>query len=264
MRTLVAQKANRFTGMRDDETEGEAEVGSAVGDEVVDLDDDALLEDDGSGWMPDPEVEGQERFWDGTEWTDQVRPVDEAVETDDEVDEDDEIFDLDDDALLEDDGSGWMPDPEVEGQERFWDGAEWTDQVRVVEEEPKVRGREALPDHVPELQRALAAATTEIDDVETRLSSLFDRGRGRRGAETAAQAPHGAPGAGGEGGPPIHEEFGGPSSEGGGDPMNMGMDGAEEIFGPDDDDEETFAELDAALAAEAPDEPDRRFFKRRS
>ncbi len=70
------------------------------------------------------------------------------------------------------DEEGWRPDPETPGQERFWDGVEWTDQVR-----PDDSGshRAHRPEHVPELQRALAAATADIDAVEDRLSSLFER-----------------------------------------------------------------------------------------
>jgi hypothetical protein len=187
----------------------------------------------------------------------EVRPVD------------DEPDFLQDDALTEDDGSGWRPDPDVEGQERFWDGTEWTDQIRPVEEEPDFRGRQGLPDHVPELQRALAAATADIDEVEARLSSLFERGRGKKtgtdGAAGAVQEAQGAPaGRGAVGEPPIHEEFGGASSEGGAGPINRGGLEAGEAFGSGDDEEAAFAELDAALAAEAPDKTGRRFFKRRS
>jgi hypothetical protein len=55
-----------------------------------------------AGWYP-AGVEGQERYWDGATWTDQVRPV--AV------------------------AAGWYPGG-VPGEERYWDGAAWTDQVR--------------------------------------------------------------------------------------------------------------------------------------
>ena len=131
--------------------------------------------------------------------------------------------------------------------------------MRPVEEEPDFRGRLHLPDHVPELQRALAAATADIDDVEARLSTLFDRGQGKRGrgvAETAGAGPAAVAG------PPIHEEFGGDAStQAGGDPIPPGEEGAG-LFSGDDD--ETFAELDAALASEEPEKPDRRFFRRRS
>ncbi len=166
--------------------------------------------------------------------------------------------DLDGDALIDDDASGWLADPDNAQQERFWDGTEWTDQVRPVEEQD-FRGRQHLPDHVPELQRALAAATADIDDVEARLSTLFDRGKRAGVAATAAPTA--------SAGPPIHEEFGGgggdASSDDGAHPKYMGEEGVGEASG-NDDDEATFAELDAALVAETPEKPDRRFFKRRS
>ena len=70
-----------------------------------------------------------------------------------------------------DNGPGWLPDPQGEAQERYWSGSAWTDRVR-----PAGRSRSMhLPEHVPELQRALAAATADIDEVEDRLSTLFER-----------------------------------------------------------------------------------------
>ena len=167
-----------------------------------------------------------------------------------------------DDALIDDDESGWLPDPDVEGQERFWDGTEWTDQVRPVEEEPDFAARVGIPDHVPELQRALAAATADIDDVEARLSTLFDRGAGksRRGRGASEPASPGTGAAAAE--LSIHEEFGGnPSTQAGGDPIHTNGAGSGVFSG---DDAEAFAELDAALAAEEPEKAERRFFKRRS
>ena len=74
---------------------------------------------------------------------------------------------------------GWLPDPEQEGQERFWDGEAWTDEVRPDGSEDTRLAH--LPEHVPELQRALAAATADIDSVEDRLSTLFDRSEGASG-----------------------------------------------------------------------------------
>ncbi len=70
-----------------------------------------------------------------------------------------------------DNGPGWLPDPEDGDRERYWNGSDWTDRVR-----PAGKGRSLhLPEHVPELQRALAAATADIDAVEDRLSTMFDR-----------------------------------------------------------------------------------------
>ena len=45
-----------------------------------------------------------------------------------------------------------------------------------------------LPDHVPELQRALADATADIDEVEDRLSTLFERTDGAPPRTDAAPA----------------------------------------------------------------------------
>src|SRR6516225_8553048 len=133
MGPLMAKKRDKSTDMTSEAAEAQVAVMAAAGaddeveDEVVEVDDDALIEDDGSAWLPDPDVEGQERFWDGTEWTDEIRPVEDVRPVEGEPD-------LLLDALMEDDGSGWRPDPDVEGQERFWDGTEWTDEVRPVED----------------------------------------------------------------------------------------------------------------------------------
>ncbi len=70
-----------------------------------------------------------------------------------------------------DQAQGWMPDPEHEGEERYWSGSRWTDRVRPAGKAVTMR----LPEHVPELQRALSEATMDIDAVEDRLSTLFDR-----------------------------------------------------------------------------------------
>ena len=53
--------------------------------------------------------------------------------------------------------------------------SEWTTETRLIDSDvPPAH----LPDHVPELQRALAAATADIDEVEERLGLLFDRAAG--------------------------------------------------------------------------------------
>jgi Protein of unknown function (DUF2510) len=111
---------------------------------------------------------------------------------------------MEDDVLSRADGAGeaddglveeaWRLDPEQPGQERFWDGYEWTDQVRPDGSAPP---RAHLPEHTPELQRALAAATADIDAVEDRLSMLFDRAEGRaprakRSSTTLLGAPDGS------------------------------------------------------------------------
>ncbi len=170
-----------------------------------------------------------------------------------------------------DKGPGWLPDPERADQERYWSGSDWTDRVR-----PAGKGRSSLhlPEHVPELQRALAAATADIDAVEDRLSAMFDRTAGVQQPTTSPVTPPPASPSSGrdadddeipglydededgvdEG--PVHEEFAGTTDQGdGGAPEDGEHDGA-------------FTELDAALAAEEPEavEPEgkRGFFRRRS
>ena len=157
-----------------------------------------------------------------------------------------------------DDGPGWLPDPEHEGQERYWNGSDWTDQVRPVGS----TGSLHLPEHVPELQRALAAATADIDQIEDRLSTLFDRTGSPAGAgavhRPAVDAP--APRVPEDG--VLHEEFEADDVDADDDDVDDvdDVDDADEGEGDDD----AFAELDEALAAEAPDKPERRFFRRRS
>jgi len=164
---------------------------------------------------------------------------------------------------------GWLPDPERQGQERYWSGSDWTDRVR-----PAGKGRSLhLPEHVPELQRALAAATADIDAVEDRLSTLFDRNDDVQHPTTSRQTPPPAPPPAAQDGDDeeipglydedvgveddaIHAEFVGATAQGG--------DGLQE----DGDDDGAFTELDAALVAEEPEqvEPEgkRGFFRRRS
>jgi hypothetical protein len=141
------------------------------------------------------------------------------------------------------DAPGWLPDPEGDDQERYWNGSAWTDRVRPVGN----AGSPSVPEHAPDLHRALAAATADIEAVEDRLSRMFERtdDAGGRGAADRGVSvdvtPAGGRGAGGGAG-------------GGAD----------------------FAELDAALAAEEADQPDesgsgpdkgtakRRMFRRRA
>jgi hypothetical protein len=165
-----------------------------------------------------------------------------------------------------DSGPGWLPDPEDENQERYWSGSAWTDRVS-----PAGKGRSFhLPEHVPELQRALAAATTDIEAVEERLSNLFDRAEGRPAPPASSAAPpdpthshdEGAPSADSDDQPIEFED------EDGGDVVGEPIH-AEFTESPDPDeggDAAAFAELDAALATEEPEEAPRRrgLFRRRS
>jgi hypothetical protein len=87
------------------------------------------------------------------------------------------------------------------------------------------------------------AATTDIDAVESRLSTIFERSDGdpKPGASSPPVAPPGAPVADG--------------------------DEILDVHGNDDESDAAFAALDAALASEEPDEPDparRTLFRRRT
>jgi hypothetical protein len=133
---------------------------------------------------------------------------------------------------------GWQPDPEHGDQERYWSGSAWSDRVR-----PTGRGGSShVPEHGPQLHRALAAATTDIDAVEDRLSTLFERSDG-------APKP-------GLSSPPAAR------------PGELVADDDEILdLSVHDEPDVAFAELDAALAAEEPDEPDparRTLFRRRA
>jgi hypothetical protein len=155
---------------------------------------------------------------------------------------------------------GWLPDPEQEGQERFWDGEAWTDEVRPDGSEDTPLAH--LPEHVPELQRALAAATADIDSVEDRLSTLFDRSEGAPGKDPRprpARVPRLVPAEGLE----HHDDDGANDDD---DLLLEDFDEEPEVFedeedeldaGADDDEDEEddeFADLDAALASESPEE----------
>ncbi len=85
---------------------------------------------------------------------------------------------------------GWKPDPEREDQERYWSGSAWTDRVRPAGK----AGSLHLPEHVHHLQRALSAATADIDAVEDRLATLFERsdGGGNSDPHLTAIAPSSA------------------------------------------------------------------------
>ena len=140
---------------------------------------------------------------------------------------------------MDDHAPGWLPDPdpgpEHEGQERYWNGTAWTDRVR-----PAGRARNLhLPEHVPELQRALAAATADIDEVEDHLSDLFDRTDGTAATGVSPSAADDLDealdlGLADEAAVDVDDE-----------PAHAELD--------DGDDDGDFAELDAALATEEPE-----------
>ncbi len=89
-----------------------------------------------AGWYPDPTRRHGERYWAGTHWTEHVRDrgvsrtdplelvadraVSEATRTSDQQQEST-------DATAP---AGWYPSPGVADEERYWDGARWTDYTR--------------------------------------------------------------------------------------------------------------------------------------
>ena len=171
------------------------------------------------------------------------------------------------------DTPGWKPDPERADQERYWSGSAWTDRVRPAGK----AGSLHVPEHVPQLHRALSAATADIDAVEDRLSVLFERtdGLGDSDPRLTATAPLSAlqktslPDAD----PPDEDDD--EILDLYGDEDTAGDEPVESVAGDnparaDDDDpkDAAFTELDAALAAEEPDDPGvpltsrRRWFRR--
>jgi hypothetical protein len=189
------------------------------------------------------------------------------------------------------DAAEWRADSERDDQEGSWGGDARTD-----EGQPGGLGAEfdsvRPPDHVPQLHRAMSEAAEDLDAVEDRLSTLFDRdeGPGPNSATRAASAQRSS----------LHPEFApGSGRSGGGDAalapapdddeiFDLFEDGDGEVGETDDDvaiDEPVvadrmaiigeyeddiggdFAALDAELAAEEPDgpaEPKRRMFGRRA
>jgi hypothetical protein len=88
--------------------------------------------------------------------------------------------------------AGWQPDPDDADQERYWSGSDWTDEVRPAASGRSLGGTNATgatgatrgtdaagthgePDHLPQLHRALSAAVAELDAMDDRISTLFDR-----------------------------------------------------------------------------------------
>jgi hypothetical protein len=171
------------------------------------------------------------------------------------------------------DTPGWKPDPERADQERYWSGSAWTDRVRPAGK----AGSLHVPEHVPQLHRALSAATADIDAVEDRLSVLFERtdGCGHSDQRLTATAPSAAPQETSlpDADPPDEDDD--EILDLYGDEDTAGDEPVESVAGDnparvDDDDpkDAAFAELDAALAAEKPDDPEvqhasrRRWFRR--
>jgi hypothetical protein len=191
------------------------------------------------------------------------------------------------------DAAEWRADSGRDDQERSWDGDAWTDKGQ-----PGGLGAEfdsvRSPDHVPQLHRAMSEAAEDLDAVEDRLSTLFDRDEGP-GSDPATRAPSAqrsslhpefAPSAGTTrsddaalalGHAPDDDEIFDLFEDGDGEAGDTDDDVAIDepvvadrmaIIGEYEDDiGGDFAALDAELAAEEPDgpaEPKRRMFGRRT
>ncbi len=85
-------------------------------------------------WYPDPTRRHGYRYWDGAQWTDQVR--DAGRQTSDPP------------TMPNEATPDWSPDPTRRHGYRYWDGAQWTDQVRDAgrqKSDPPTMGDEAAP-----------------------------------------------------------------------------------------------------------------------
>lgn len=182
----------------------------------------------------------------------------------DVVDSDPDVVDSDPDSDAWDsegsEGAGWFADPDVEGQERYYDGSEWTSETRAADPDAPLAH---LPEHTGELQRALAAATADIDDVEDRLGSLFDRAEqvGERGGRARQQATAEAAGRAAEGTALADSVSQDPTH---GDAEGVAGDGSASGFAGEDDDDDALPELDEDLASEEPEKVKKGLFRRRS
>jgi hypothetical protein len=158
-----------------------------------------------------------------------------------------------------------------QGNTKADDAGRGSDPERGDQERPaRTGGRPRVPEHGPQLHRALAAATADIDAVEDRLSTLFERTEGVPTPRLSRTAPARPPVPLRDDGDDIIELF---------EPGDVNVDEADDVTAAGavtphrelSDEEGTadgaFARLDADLAAETPDEPvatKRRLFRRRS
>jgi hypothetical protein len=226
--------------------EEEGPEGSEVSEHAVDaggLDDsDEILD-----LSDDPDLDASDSDLDASEW------VSHHDDSDDSDDSDD---------WGGSEGSGWFADPNVEGQERYFDGTEWTPDTRPTDPGAPVSH---LPEHTGELQRAMAAATSDIDEVEDRLGTLFDRAeqQGKRGGRARKQAESDATGrrAGEDTAAADSAEQDQDWNE-----EDWLTEDAEDDFsaGGAGDDDDTLAALDEALASEEPEKVKKGLFRRRS
>ena len=164
-------------------------------------------------------------------------------------------------------GAGWRPDPDpdLDGdvdpthprQERYWDGSLWSDRVRPA---GSAGPADRAADHVPQLHRALSAAVDDLDAVDDQISTLFDRTEGERPRPRPADADD------------LIELFADDDvatddDEDTSDDVPAVVDRRDVISEYEELTSGTYADLDAELAAEEPDQPTktkRRMFRRRA
>lgn len=126
------------------------------------------------GWYDDGH--GQQRYWDGKRWTENVLPPEY----------------LEHNALSADTGSappGWYDDGHE--QQRYWDGKQWTERV----EQGTISQPAQQPKTVKEYKRTCRACGTVWHSLASReialnVSSFSNAGLSCCGSDKAAQAQH--------------------------------------------------------------------------
>ena len=163
-------------------------------------------------------------------------------------------------------GAGWRPDPDRPDQERYWDGSLWSDRVRPA---GSAGPADRAADHVPQLHRALSAAVDDLDAVDDQISTLFDRTEGERPRHR--QAGMASPAAPDEDDDFIElfadDDVATDDDEDTSDDVPAVVDRRDVISEYEELTSGTYADLDAELAAEEPDQPTkakRRMFRRRA
>lgn len=102
------------------EFDPEREVSDREGDE-------AQVDDRAPGWYDDPLIEGQQRNWDGTQWTNEVRKATASTSPESEHSSVPAGPQPTSSGTLP--PAGWYPDNQDPTKQRWWNGSNWTNQV---------------------------------------------------------------------------------------------------------------------------------------